>query len=142
MANNNIPYPHISTEDLGKDIPQYMINYVTSANQNFQQIQNNFNAGIQEQQNIASQIVQITFTTSKNYVVGNASTFTPVPFKCSLSTTPYGVTILNTVVNNKTFTVISEPVCLNWLWNNGTIDINFVTGLQPNTSYTMTLKVQ
>lgn len=135
------PFQQISKGSLGADVPDWVDRLLDSMNTNWRSIYNLFNRGLTEVNNLATQIQTIRFQTNPDYAVGNAATFTPQQFKSTLTGVPTGFILVNISNAGNTSFIFSNPVCINCSYGSGTVFVNFVTGLQPNTSYDLTIKV-
>ena len=94
---------------------------------------------IEFDENIATQIKKLSFTTSSTYL--SAGTFTAIPFTLSISNKPRGVLLLDVSKKDDATAIIKDPVSIQWSQSNDKININFITGLDDSTSYNITVMV-
>ncbi len=127
----------ISKEDL-KEAPSWLDKVLYPLNLFMESVYTALNKGLTFQDNFASQIKDVEFTTPTNYV--SAQNFNKVTFVHSLKTMAIGISILS-IHEKQSSAVIKNAVSLDWRDINGTININFVTGLEDNKKYIIRLLI-
>lgn len=85
------------------------------------------------QENIRSNIRELTFTTSGGYDTG---TFTPLRFATGLGVKAIGLLVLQLFETSDADEPILEPVVANWNEVNGEIRVKYISGLANSTRYT------
>lgn len=107
---------------------------------------NTFNEGVNSilsgiTTNLFAVIKQINFTTAPDYP--NVNTFRALQFQLPTAFTCSCVLVGNIQVNSGNVNIISDPVTINWVQvQPNIIQINYVTGLQANTQYILTVKAE
>jgi hypothetical protein len=133
------PVQRINSEDLQGTIDDKLASLVGSINLFIQSTNSSLNGNLQIPTNITGQINSMVFTTNSNYSPTNYSTFTPIVYK---STLPYQTRILLmgqiNIVSGQVQYIANTVVISDWSDINGSVSINFITGLLPNTSYKLT----
>jgi hypothetical protein len=89
------------------------------------------------QDNIQSQMKDFDFTTSANYGTASPLTdgFTPLRFTNLSGGRANGLILLKINTVGGAYTVITNPVYMDWIELEGTVFINYITGLAPSTKY-------
>ena len=128
----------ILKEDI-KEAPNWIDKVIYPINLFCETIYSALNKNITFQDNIASQIKEVTFKTASTYV--SNSDFEVVNFLNSLKTRAMGCQILQITEVTGNYIPIKEPVSLDWTEVNGSINIHFVSGLKDNTTYNLRILV-
>jgi len=129
-------------EDL-KDAPSWIDRLITPLNSFMESVYYALNKNITFNENIASQIKEIEFTTLSTYSTASPKIdgFQVIQFPHSLKNKPFGVTIQQITEKSGTYNPITSPVCIDWYDNNGVININYITGLEDSKTYIIRLLV-
>ncbi len=98
-----------------------------------------FDANIEVREHLNADIIKLSFTTAGDY--STVQTFAPVSFKQTLKKRPDGLVIINMINNTNRSKLFQSAVTLDWSEDKDTIKINYVTGLDDNTAYTLTILV-
>lgn len=148
MTGNNIPYTTINMQDLGPldpNLQQCMNNLLPPLNLNFEYASSLFDHGISFYQNMLCQVSSVTFTTTSAYVDGMPGNFTqnPVRFNQLFNGIPsnYITTNITTTSTKANPSIDYKSVQAKCSQNSGQITINYVTGLEAATTYTINLLV-
>lgn len=150
QTNNSLPpIRRILAEDFPQTVQVNNNECSTSWFQRPQYILNNFmyyiynllNGGLTFGNNIAAQIEVLSVTTGSTY---NTGVFTPIKFTKTLTAKAQGLIIVQiTNETNANYTVITTAVgALDWQdLGNGSIQINFISGLANSSTYNVTFLV-
>lgn len=132
-------FKQMRLEDIGKDPLAGLQNFAGVYNQFGLSVYNLLSGNVQFGSNIESQIANITFSTPAGYSDGVNANFTSTAFTVGFK--PNGVIKIgiNQINSN---TVFIKPVDFSWIYNaNSQVVVTYVTGLQPNSNYNLTLLV-
>jgi hypothetical protein len=92
--------------------------------------------------NIKSSTKEISFQTLTTYSSGLTKDFIPVTFDRGINTRAAGVELLQIFPSESTnYVAMTKPTCISWVDINGTIYVNYITGLENNTKYTARFRV-
>lgn len=120
----------ISREDLPES-PDWVNNLLSPVNSFMDTVYRSLNKSLTFQDNIQGAIRDLEFRTSATYTSGD---FTPVAFSYgSGSVRPAGVLLLQ--IRAGSGQVIKQAVTLQWSENNGTVSIDYVSGLADSSQY-------
>lgn len=120
----------ISREDL-PDAPDWIANLLTPLNSFMDTVYRGLNKNITLQDNIQGAIRDLEFRTAATYSSGD---FTPITFSYgSGGLRPIGVVLLQIRQGNGA--IIKQAVALQWQDFNGTISIDYISGLANSTQY-------
>lgn len=131
----------IAREDL-QDAPGWIERLLWPLNTFMQNIYTALDQNLAIGANVIGQHKILTFRTSLDYgdpLVENNG-FTPVTFKHSLKSRPQTVIVAQIAIKGSTETIY-EPVTLQWNESDGTLSVNYITGLAVSTQYTATFLV-
>lgn len=131
----------IAREDL-QDAPSWIERLLWPLNTFMQNIYTALDQNLVIGANITGLYKVMTFRTGADYgdpLVDNHG-FTPVTFLHSLKIRPQAVLVAQIGIKGSSLTIY-EAVTVQWLENNGTISINYITGLAVSTQYTATFLV-
>lgn len=123
----------IRREDIGPEAPDWVDNMLGPLTTFMEAIYSALNKQLTFQENIACTIRDFQFSTSSTYSSGD---FTAITFPSGLKNKPIGCMILQ-ILNASDASVIKQAVSLSWEDLSGTIRINYVSGLDDSTKYTM-----
>lgn len=120
----------ISREDLPES-PDWVNNLLSPLNSFMDTVYRSLNKSLTFQDNIQGQVRDLEFRTLATYSGGD---FTPVAFSYgSGAVRPTGVLLLQ--IRAGSGQVIKQPVSVQWSENNGTITIDYVSGLSNGSQY-------
>lgn len=141
MAQNNLlVFKKFRLEDISKDTNQSLQNFANIFNQFGQNVYNLLSGGLTIENNVRGMVYTNSFSTPANYSDGVNSNFSSFSFKVAFQ--PSGVMKMNLVpLNSGTQTPNIKPVDVSWVYNGTQVAITYVTGLQPNGKYTITLLI-
>lgn len=88
-------------------------------------------------ENIRCQFKELTFTTSPDYSTNEWAT---IQFPYDFKDKPLEV-VISQINKTDINQPIYDPVSVNWVWNNGNIEIRWIAGLEDETTYTVRFKV-
>jgi hypothetical protein len=125
----------ILREDL-KDAPPYVNGIIEPVNTFMEATYQALNKNITFQENIASFIKELTYTTPSTYPAGVEN----VSFQNTLRTRPIGVQLMQ-IYDKSTYTPPAGPVFIPWIEDDGTIIIYPLTGLAASKSYLLRLVI-
>ena len=92
--------------------------------------------------NIKTQTIELDFQTTANYSSGSVDDWTPVTFTRTLPSRAVGCELLQIYPSDTSnYVPITDPVYVSWIDVNGTIILNYITGLEDSTNYTIRLRV-
>lgn len=120
----------ISREDV-KEAPTWIEYLLYPLNQFMQGVYSALNGNLTFGDNINAEIRDLDFRTRSDYSLNN---FDPVLFVHKLKTKPQGL-ILVQIVEKDTNSTIYGAVTPQWVDSNGTIKINYISGLQDSKNY-------
>ena len=123
----------ILREDL-KDAPNWVNGIIDPINSFMETLYQSLNKNITLQENIASTVKEITYTTTSAY----PSPQDDVTFQNTLRTSPIGIVVLQ-VYDKANYTPPPGPVYIPWVNDNGTITISTITGLEADKTYLVRL---
>lgn len=123
----------ILREDL-KDAPSWINGIIDPLNSFMQMVYQALNKNINED-NLASQIKEITYKTPASYPIMEV-----IEFQSILRTKAVGCSILQIVDKNSHVPALG-PCYAPWVDNNGAIQIYPITGLEPSRTYIVRLRI-
>lgn len=132
------PVFRINREDI-PNAPEWIDALISPLNLFMQSVWTSLNGSLNLSQNIISQVKTLTFNTGSGYISGNASTWTPFSYKSTLPGQTQFLMIGHLQIASTQAQTVVNPYNLAWHDTNGTVTIDFVSGLAANTSYQMTL---
>ena len=124
----------LSREDFPSDTPSWVMKIITPFNNLVETLYFALNKQLTFRDNFNCQVKEITFRTSSTY--GNApasANFKPLTFASTLNSQPDGLLIISLRQTNGV--IITTATSADWSPGNGTIILNYVTGLTPSTEY-------
>lgn len=124
----------ILREDL-KDAPRWITNVIDPINSFMESVYQALNKNITFQENIASFIKEITFTTPSTY-----PTMDDLEFTNTLKSKASGVLLMQ-IYEKSNYTAAAGPVYVPWIENNGLIVVSAIPGLVADKTYVMRLLV-
>lgn len=130
----------ITQEQLGANVPGWFVKFLGPFNDFMTKVKYAMTGHMDYRTNIQCQIQTLTFQTGPNYI--SKQTFPVLAFTNNLPTNPFAISIAqiaNTTSGQPTFDSPSIPI---WSQNAGQITINWIGGLQNNSSYSITLLVR
>jgi hypothetical protein len=125
----------ILREDL-KEAPSWVNGIIEPVNTFMESTYQALNKNITLQENIASFIKELIYTTPSTYPSGVAD----VSFMNTLRTRPIGVLLMQ-AYDKATYVAPAGPVYVPWIEDNGTITISTITGLAASKSYLIRLAI-
>lgn len=125
----------ILREDI-KEAPNWVNGIIGPVNTFMESVYQSLNKNITFDQNIASFIKEITYRTPSTYPTGVEI----VQFQNNLRTKPIGIIVLQ-VYDKTNYTAPPGPVYIPWIEDNGTININTITGLEADKIYTIRMLI-
>lgn len=126
----------ILREDL-KGAPDWISGIIDPINSFMEKIYQAMNKNITLQENIASFIKEITYTTEATYPNSQGK----VTFKNELKTRPIGVLLMQIYDKNNYIPPVG-PVYVPWVQNkDGDLEIHTITGLRPGVTYIIRLVI-
>jgi hypothetical protein len=132
----------ILREDL-KDAPGWIDRLLSPLNSFMDSIYYALDKNITFTENIACTIKKVEFTTLPTYGTGNLTDHWQVQrFTHNLKNKPFGISLEKVEQKSNTYAVITNPVFIDWSEGNGIITLNYVTGLEPSSTYILTLLVK
>jgi hypothetical protein len=123
----------ITRADLGKDAPDWVNNLLEPLNSFIEQIYTSFNRNITLPENVASQIITVEINTTSTYSSGD---FPSINFKRTLARKA-NLLIIGKAVESESSN-FTNGVFPTWDDNNGTIAINYISGLANSKKYYFT----
>ena len=129
----------ILRQDVG-DAPDYIYTMIDVINRFNEDVYSALNKRLTIEDNFSGNLITFTVNTLSTY----PTDFTPFNYNTNINKKANGVIVvkaINSSTNN--FTSIKNPVFVEWTDNlaNGNLTIQYVSGLQPSTSYTITILV-
>jgi hypothetical protein len=136
--SNLSPVQRINKEDMPGS-PAWIDPLISTINLFIQSVNSALDGGLVIPVNIAAQINTMQFITDKKYNPVDQTTWTPISFKSTLTTQPR-VLLLGqiSVISSQTQYIANSVVISDWSANNGSITINFISGLKASTTYEIT----
>lgn len=125
----------ILREDL-KDAPGWVSGIIDPINSFMENVYQSLNKNITLQDNVASNIKEITYRTDSSY----PSPQEVVTFQNTLRASPIGIVLLQ-VYDKANYTPPPGPVYIPWVNDNGTITISTITGLEADKAYLVRMVV-
>lgn len=149
MVQQLPPIRRILAEDFPQQVPVTNNQCSTSWFQKPQSILNNFmyfmydllNGGLTFGSNIAAQMATLPFTTDAAYTGG---TFVPIVFTKTITSKAQGCIVIQiTNTTNTNYTIVTGAVgCPDWQdLGNGSMQINYISGLVNSNTYSVTFLV-
>ena len=127
----------VQRTDLGSNVPEWVDSLLSPINQFMEEIYSAFNRNLTIPENVAGQIIDINFKTLSDY--SNNKTFTEIRVLSKLK-------IRTKVLLVGQCTKIGDPskkhdaIFLTWYDNNdGTISIRYISGLENDSEYNITI---
>jgi hypothetical protein len=120
----------ILREDI-KEAPSWIEKLLTPLNSFMSVVYENLNKNITFRENIACQIKEMEFETLATY---SSLDWTLVQFK-GLSYKATGVLLMQLYEKADTYIPIKKAVSIDWLDLNGSININYISGLENSKKY-------
>jgi hypothetical protein len=121
----------IVLEEFPAEHRKWLVSLIDPLNDFFKIMYQNFNRGITFEDNIQSQIKEISFY--KTATVPSKST--PIQFKNTMPVKPIGVIVLKVQEDMSDPGVLSNAVSIDWTYSNNDIQIRNISGLTNGTSY-------
>lgn len=130
----------ILREDM-KDAPSWIENLLNPLNSFMDSVYRALNRSLTFQDNVSSEIRQLDVLTLPTYSTAIPKTdgFIPLQFVHSLRSKPFGLLVAQLVEQGQDYVIITEPVSIDWYEINGTVFINYITGLKDSTNYKLTV---
>lgn len=125
----------ILREDL-KDAPPYVNGIIEPVNSFMETVYQALNKNITLNENIASFLKEISYTTPSTYPTGVQT----VGFQNALRTRPIGVLLMQ-AYDKLSYTPPPGPVYIPWIEDDGTITIYPITGLAASKTYLIRLVI-
>lgn len=122
-------------EDL-KDAPPWVDNLIQPLNAFMGNVYQCLNRNVTFQDNLASFIYTLTYTTPSTYPSGVET----VEFVNQLKTKPIGVLVLQ-AYNKSNYVAAPGPVYVPWIEVNNSINVGTITGLEASKSYLVRLAI-
>lgn len=119
-----------------KSAPLWLLPLMSTYNTFNQAIYDALNNQLTFVENIRCQIKEFTFRTQGDYSMGG---WTDISFPCDLKTKATGLWMMQIVRTDGD--VIDDSVFVNWKYDNGTIVIPWITGLDNATQYALRLMI-
>lgn len=129
------PQKKILREDL-KEAPQWINGVIEPINSFMESVYQAMNHNMTLQENVASQVKEISYTTPASYPSGVAN----VEFQSTLRTKPIGVQILQ-AYDKATYVPAPGPVYVPWVEDGGTVIIYPIKGLEASKTYLIRLVI-
>lgn len=126
-------FNRILREDL-KEAPTWVDKIIYPVNSFFENIYHALNKGLTFEENIASQIKELSFTTSSGYN-GTVAQWRVINFTSLLKKRAKGLIILQLSQVEAVYTPIEDDVSMDWQDVNGDIQIGLIRGLTASKSY-------
>lgn len=127
----------ILREDL-KEAPSWVERLIYPLNLFIEQIYSALNKNITFQDNIAAAFKELTFTTKATY---SSNDWESISFQSGLRTKVSGVVLLQITPLDGTYSAIFSAAQVSWYESQGTIIINYVSGLENSTKYQIKLLI-
>jgi hypothetical protein len=128
-------FNRILREDL-REAPTWIDKVIYPVNSFFENAYNALNKGLTFEENISSQIKDLSIVTTAAYD-GTAAHWTMVTFQSSLKRKAKGLLLLQIVQVGSVYAPIEGDVYVDWEDQNGQIRIGLVRGLSASKSYQM-----
>lgn len=130
----------ILREDV-KEAPSWIENLLSPLNSFMDSVYRALNRSLTFSDNISSEIRTLTFITRPDYTTASPVTagFEPLQFVHSLKTKPFGCFICQLVEQGSNYVIVTQPVSIDWNEVNGTVFINYISGLKDSTNYKLVL---
>lgn len=122
-------------EDL-KDFPTGSVSMIDTINSFFENVYQCLNRNVTFQDNVASFIYTLTYTTPSTYPAGVEM----VEFANQLKTKPIGVLVLQ-AYDKSNYVAAIGPVYIPWVEVNNSINVGTITGLEASKSYLVRLAI-
>lgn len=120
------------------EAPNWFPKFLTPLNLFIRGVYGALNKQLTFQDNISSQIRELSFTTTSSYDDGD---FPSVIFTRTTPNKAYSLLVCQLLEDADNFTPIANGVFVDWREVNGTITIAYVSGLQPSTRYFMRVMI-
>lgn len=132
---------NLMVEDIGKDAPEWFRNFLTPLNSFMSSVYFALDRDITFTENINSSIKEISFTTEADYTVAVPPLGWIVQSIANpLKKKPVGAVLIG-ITNLTDYSIITLANQINWYYSEGSIKINYVTGLKNSTKYKITLLI-
>lgn len=124
-----------------KDAPSWIENVLNPLNSFMDSVYRALNRSLTFQDNITSEIRTLRFQTRSDYTSAIPLTagFEPLQFVHSLKSKPFGLFIAQIEEVSDTYVPFTSAVTLSWYEANGTVFINYITGLSDSKNYKLTV---
>lgn len=116
--------------------PKWMNGILEALNSFLIQVTSGLNKNITFEENIQSQKIEINFTTLSTYSAGD---FNTIKFSKDFRAKGFGLFIAQIQETGTSPAVIKSPVSIQWEQIESYIYINYISGLDDSTSYTIQL---
>lgn len=127
----------VQRSDLGADIPIWVDSLLSPINQFIEEVYSAFNRNLTIPENVKGQIKNITFRTPSTYT--SAKDFVEINYLNTLGRKTQ-ILLLGYIEEIGTPKKRHDPVTLSWYDNNdGTVTIHYITGLDNNKQYNITI---
>jgi len=128
----------VQRSDLGADIPVWVDSLLSPINQFIEEVYSAFNRNLTIPENVKGQIKTITFRTPSNYT-SSSKGFDEITYLNTLGRKTQ-VLIIGYIEEIGTPKKKHDAITLSWYDNNdGTISIQYITGLDNSKQYNITL---
>lgn len=138
---SQFPTRTLRMEDMKGDNKEWLPNLLQQINLSNGDITSIANGGLTVGDNISGMVVTLQFATLSNYATGG---WTSLSFVSTMSTRP-AVMLIGSIVQTKPSAPILTATSLQWTYvnslNPAKLSIDYVAGLKPNTTYTITVLV-
>lgn len=124
-----------------KDAPSWIENLLNPLNSFMDSVYRALNKSLTFTDNISSEIRVLSIQTLPTYSTASPKTegFVPIQFVHSVRSKPFGLLVAQLVEQGQDYIIITEPVSVDWYEINGTVFINYITGLKDSTNYKLTV---
>jgi hypothetical protein len=131
----------ISREDV-KDAPSWIDRIINPLNTFMEQVYYALNKNITFSENIACNIKDLEFKSLSTYTtaIPTSSGFSKISFTHGLSKVS-GVLVLQLSEKGNNYTILTSASTIDWSESNGTIHINYITGLSDSKTYSLRVLV-
>ena len=131
----------ILREDV-KEAPDWIINILGPINRFMEATAVAFDKQLNFEDNMVSEEREISFKTLSTYSSASPleDGFTTLQYTSNLPVKPTGIQLLNIVEENSPSIPLTSAVFLSWYQANGTVYINYITGLENSTNYKIRIR--
>lgn len=128
----------VQRSDLGADIPVWVDSLLSPINQFIEEVYSAFNKNLTIPENVKGQIKNLTFRTPANYTSG-AKGFPEITYLNTLGRKTQ-ILILGYIEEIGNPKKKHDPATISWYDNNdGTVSIQYITGLSNSKEYNITI---